>query len=147
MEESKKKPIMIAFIIVCFALACVIAYKYSIAPEETGKEVFKGQLVWIKCSKPDCETTYQMDMKEYFDTVERLTRENPMSMQTPPLVCEKCGQESGRRAEKCANAKCGIIFFRGAAGRGEFADKCPECGYSKSEELRKQAREEARGGG
>ena len=145
MEESKKKPIMIGVIIACLALAAVIAYNYSFAPEDSGKKAFKGQSVWVKCSNPDCGEVYQTDMKGYFDTIEILTRQNPMLMATPPLVCEKCGQESGYRAEKCA--KCETTFFRGASGRGQFADKCPECGYSKSEEIRKQAREEVGGGG
>jgi len=142
MEESKKKPIMIGAIIVCFVLAGVITYKYSISPKGPGTEVFKGIQIWVKCSNEDCGAEYQMDKKEYFDSIEELVRQNPLSMQTPPLVCEKCGKESIYRAEKCENPKCGIIFFRGAAGRGEFADKCPECGYSRSEELRKQAKGE-----
>ena len=146
MEESKKKPIMIGVIIVCFLLAGVIAYKYSFStPEGSGTAVFKGQLVWVKCSNTDCEAAYQIDKKGYFDSIEELVRQNPMAMETPPLVCEKCAQESIYRAEKCE--KCGIFFFRGASGRGELSDKCPECGHSPMEELRKRAREGALQGG
>ena len=145
MEESKKKPIMIGVIIVCFLLAAVIAYKYSFSPEESGKEVFTGQLLWVKCSNTDCGEAYQMDKKGYFDSIEEIIRQNPMSMmETPALVCEKCGKESVYRAEKCP--KCEVTFFRGATGRGDFADRCPECGHSASEEIRKQAREEVRKG-
>ncbi len=140
MEESKKKPIMIGAIIVCFLLAGVMAYKYSFSPEESGKDEFTGQLVWVKCNNTDCGEAYQMDKKGYFDSVEELVRQK-MTMETPSLVCEKCGKESVYRAEKCP--KCAVIFFRGAAGRSDFADRCPECSYSKSEETRKQAREEA----
>jgi predicted RNA-binding Zn-ribbon protein involved in translation (DUF1610 family) len=139
MEDSKKKPIMIGVIIACFLLAGVIAYKYSFSPEESGKDVFTGQLIWLKCSNTDCGGAYQMNKKGYFDSVEELIRQK-MSMETPPLVCEKCGKESVYRAEKCP--KCEAIFFRAAAGRGDFADRCPECGYSGSEEIRKQALEE-----
>ena len=140
MEESKKKPIMIGVIIVCLLLAAVIAYKYSFSPEESGKDVFTGQLLWVKCSNTDCGEAYQMSKKGYFDSIEELVRQK-MSMETPPLVCEKCGKESAYRAEKCP--KCEVTFFRGAAGRGDFADRCPECSYSESEEIRKQAREKA----
>ena len=140
MEESKKKPIMIGVIIVCLLLAAVIAYKYSFSPEESGKDVFTGQLLWVKCSNTDCGEAYQISKKGYFDSIEELVRQK-MSMETPPLVCEKCGKESAYRAEKCP--KCEVTFFRGAAGRGDFADRCPECSYSESEEIRKQAREKA----
>jgi len=126
-----------------FLLGGVITYITH--PVESGTEVFKGQLVWVKCSNPDCEEAYQMDKKVYFDSVEELVRQNPMSMQTPPLVCQKCGKENIYRAEKCE--KCGLIFFRGAAGRGDFADRCPECGYSRSEEIRKRVREGVRQSG
>lgn len=140
MEESKKKPIMIGVIIVCLLLAAVIAYKYSFSPEEAGKDVFTGQLIWVKCSNTDCGEAYQISKKGYFDSIEELVRQK-MSMEAPPLVCEKCGKESAYRAEKCP--KCEVTFFRGAAGRGDFADRCPECSYSESEEIRKQAREGA----
>ena len=140
MEESKKKPVMIGAIIACLVLAGVITYKYSIGTEGPGTEAFKGQSIWVKCTNPDCGAEYQMNKQVYFDSVEEIVRQSSFSMETPPLVCKKCGEESIYRAEKCE--KCGIIFFRGAAGRGEFADKCPECGYSISEELRKQAKGE-----
>jgi len=140
MEESKKKPIMIGVIIACFVLAGVITYKYSIGTEGPGTEVFKGQSVWVKCSNSDCGAEYEMNKQVYFDSVDELVRQNPFLMQTPPLVCEKCGEESVFQAVKCP--KCEVVFFRGAAGRGEFADKCPECGYSRSAELRKQAKGE-----
>lgn len=142
MEESKKKPIMIGVIITCFVLAGVITYKYSVGPEGPSTEVFKGQSQWVKCRNSDCEAEYQMNKQVYFDSVKEIVRQSPFSMQTPPLVCKKCGKESVYRAEKCGNPKCGLVFERGAAGRGEFADKCPECGYSRSEELRKQAKGE-----
>lgn len=145
MEESKRKSIMIGVIIACFVLAGVIIYKYSIGPEVPGTEVLRGQKIWVKCSNADCGEAYQMDKKEFFDSMEKLVRQNPMEPQTPPLVCEKCGEESIYRSEKCE--KCGIVFFRHAAGRGDFADRCPECGYSSMEELRKQAREEVGKGG
>jgi len=146
MEESKKKVIMTGIIVVCFGLAAVMAYKYTIKPKlGGGTGEFKGQLMWVKCGNPDCETEYQMDKEGYFDALAELRRKNPVQLQVSPLVCEKCGEESVYRAEKCG--KCGVVFFRGAAGRGEFSDKCPECGYSKQEEVRKEAREKAAEGG
>lgn len=133
---------MIGVIVACLVAAGVITYKTRSGG--SGTKVFRGQPIWVQCGNPDCGAEYQMDKAEYFDTIEALVRQNPMVMQTPALVCEKCGEESVYRAEKCP--KCGTVFFRGAVGRGDFADRCPDpkCGYSESEEIRKRAIEGAK---
>ena len=64
-----------------------------------------------------------------------------MALQASTLVCEKCGKESAFKAEKCE--KCGKIFFAGAVPN-DLADRCPECGYSKTEAIR-EARKAAKG--
>jgi len=144
MEEGKKKTIMIVVIAVCLVAAVVIGYKYTFAPTDAGIEVFKGQQIWVKCNNPDCGAEYEMDKAEYFRQIEELALANPPEMmQTPPLVCEKCGEKSVYRAVKCA--KCGKIFFYGAAGTGDFPDRC-ECGYSQIEENRRKKAEARRRG-
>ncbi len=62
---------------------------------------------------------------------------DPMAMVAPPVVCKKCGEQSVFRAEKCQNPDCGIVFLRGSVP-GDFADRCPECGRSETEESRKR---------
>ena len=52
----------------------------------------------------------------------------------PPVKCEKCGEESVFAAIKCE--KCDKIFFPGTV-EGKYEDKCPECGYSPTEEAEK----------
>ncbi|MHC4684655.1 MAG: hypothetical protein ACYTEW_10145, partial [Planctomycetota bacterium] len=64
---------------------------------------------------------------------------DPMAMVAPPVVCESCGSESVYRAEKCQNPDCAIVFFRGSVPN-DFADRCPECGRSGTEESRKRRR-------
>jgi uncharacterized membrane protein YvbJ len=56
-----------------------------------------------------------------------------MSLQTPALVCQKCGKESAFRSVKCE--KCGNIFLWG--NPNDFNDRCPKFGYSEEEAKRK----------
>jgi len=139
MEEGKKKIIMAVVVVVCFAAAGVIAWKYTFSSEKTGIESIKrgAEMVWLKCRNPDCEHTWQMDKRDYFEYL-RGHRE-PMAMTAPPVACPECDEESGYRAEKCEN--CGLIFERGSVPR-DFADRCPKCSYSAIEEARKKARSE-----
>jgi uncharacterized OB-fold protein len=76
-----------------------------------------------------------MEKKDYFKYIQEHI--NPMSMTMPPLVCEKCGEESIYKAIKCE--KCGAIFFDNVTP-DDFRDRCPKCGYSKTEEIRKKSR-------
>jgi predicted RNA-binding Zn-ribbon protein involved in translation (DUF1610 family) len=133
MEESKKKPIMIGIIVVCLVLAGAITYITS-SGEEGGLDSIKRgeQMFWLKCRNPDCEHEFQMDMKDYFIYMKE--HQDPMSMAPPAVVCPECGEESVYRAEKCE--KCGLVFERNSIPN-DFADRCPECKYSKTEELRK----------
>ncbi len=135
MEDSKKKPIMIGVVIGCLALAGVITY-VTRSGETGGIESLKrGKMTWIKCRNPGCEHEYEMDLKDYFIYMKE--HQDPMSMAAPAIVCPECGEESVYRSEKCE--KCGLVFERGAVPN-DFADRCPECKYSATEEARKKAR-------
>lgn len=92
------------------------------------------RITWVKCRNPDCEHQYQMNLREYFKYIEKNTE--PNSLSPPPLICQKCGEESIYRAVKCA--KCGLVFEEGTV-RSDFLDRCAKCGYSKIEEERKKA--------
>jgi hypothetical protein len=76
-----------------------------------------------------------MGMREYYEYLAK--HQNPLSMEQPGVLCGGCGEEGGYRAEKCG--KCGLIFGRGSVAH-DFADRCPECGFSGAEESRKDAR-------
>jgi len=135
MEDSKKKPIMIGVVVVCLALAGVITY-VTHSGETGGIESLKrGKMTWLKCRNPGCEHEYQMDLKDYFIYMKE--HQDPMSMAAPAIVCPECGEEGVYRSEKCE--KCGLVFERSTVPN-DFADRCPECKYSKTEEARKKAR-------
>ena len=123
---------MIGIIVVCIVVAAAITIKTRTGDSGTAS-IKRGELMWVKCSNPDCEVEYQIDRKDYFDFL----GEHMMGDTEPPMVCKECERESVYRAVKCE--KCGLIFFRGAVGHGDFADRCPECGYSKEEAKRKEA--------
>lgn len=97
----------------------------GISPEE---------MIWAKCNNPACKAEYQTSKKGYFKYVEE--HANPMAPSAPPMVCEKCGEQSVFRAEKCMNPDCGIVFFRGSVPN-DFPDRCPKCKQSATEESRK----------
>jgi hypothetical protein len=101
----------------------------SISPEET---------IWVKCQNPDCKAAYQMGKRAYFKYIEE--HADPMATTAPPVVCEKCGEQSVFRAEKCMNTDCGHVFLRGTVPN-DFVDRCPKCGRSEIEEIRKRRRE------
>ena len=133
MEESKRKPIMIGVIIVCLAVAGIYTYSRSGGGGGTVDSIPEGEQIWVKCANDSCGATYQTGKRAYFKFIE--DNAQPMSPSAPPLTCEKCGEQSGYRAEKCTNPACGIVFFRGAVPN-DFADRCPECDQSETEEIR-----------
>ena len=132
MEESKKKPLMIGAIVVCLIAAVAITFTGG-SSENTGIKRYAGQDQWLKCT--NCGAEYTMDKKEYLEWHQ--VHYSVSSAVGTGMACRECGQETAMAAIKCE--KCGHIFLKGAAGMG-FTDKCPECGYSKTEEARKKAR-------
>ena len=135
MPAGLAKPVMLAIIVVCFALAVVIFIKSQSGGSGGLDTIKRGEeMYWVKCNNPKCGAVYQMDKKDYFEQIEEKMRANPMAMVTPPLTCKECGKQSLFRAVKCE--KCGHVFFYGHDPT-DFADRCPECGYSKTEAERK----------
>lgn len=134
MEASKKKPIMIAIIVACIGAAGAITYITSSGGGGI-ETVERGEMMWVKCNNPACGAEYEIDKKDYLEYV----REHQEGLSTPPLVCKECGEESVYRAVKCE--KCGTIFFFASVQDAKFKDTCPECSYSKTEDIRKKARQ------
>lgn len=140
MEESKKKLVMIVIIVVCLGSAGAIYYT-SRESRSGGIGSFAGKLVWVKCGNKACGAEYQMDKADYHTEIREKMQATPMMLVTPALTCKQCGEPSIFGAEKCEN--CGIVFFRNAVPN-DLEDRCPECGYSKTEEDRKRRLEERR---
>ena len=137
MEESKKKPIMIIVIVVCLGAAGAIFWGTGGGSGDTIDSISDEEMIWAKCNNQACKAEYQTSKKGYFKYVEE--HANPMAPSAPPMVCEKCNEQSVFRAEKCMNPDCGIVFLRGTVPN-DFADRCPECKRSETEEIRKRRR-------
>ena len=130
------KPVMIGAVATALVAAGVIFYINSSGGGggvgDTAQ--FKGELIWVKCANPDCGAEYQMDKKEYYDYMQAHANEMAMARGGSAIPCKECEEKSLLRAVKCES--CGNVFFRGEAER-DFADRCPGCGYSATEERRK----------
>ena len=130
MEASKKKPIMIAVIVVCLVVAFMVTVKRKGGGE--GVKFFEGKPMWIKCK--DCGATWQMDTAVYYRWIEENIQGGSVA---PPMECEQCGATAAYRAEECP--KCGEVFIYDVQS-GDFPDRCPKCKYSTMEERRKSAK-------
>jgi hypothetical protein len=128
--------IKIIVIVVCFVAAAGI-YWWNRSRSGPGgiESIPAGDLIWVKCNNPNCKAEYQMEKRAYHQQMEEKLQ-GKVALQAPPLVCKQCGKESLYRAVKCE--KCGLVFFYESVPN-DFADRCPECGYSKKEEQRKEA--------
>lgn len=120
MEESKKKPIMILFIVGCLVAAGVITL---LSRSDSSESDYSGVMMWVKCRNPQCKAEYEMDKQEYRDYM----KENQKRPERPPLICEKCAKKSVYIAVKCSD--CGLIFEEGAAGFAKPSKQCPKCGH------------------
>ncbi|UCC99903.1 MAG: hypothetical protein JSW66_08475 [Phycisphaerales bacterium] len=135
MEDSKKKPIMIAVIIVCLGVAGAVTFLRSGGSEGGIDSLSDDKMTWVNCNNPQCKAEYEMSEKQYFKGIEE--RMNPAAMlSTPALVCEKCDEPSVYKAFKCGNPSCSAVFFANSVPN-DFADRCPECKRSETEEIRK----------
>jgi len=133
MDESRKKPVLIGVIVVCLAVAGFITFARRGGGGGGIDSISASELTWVKCSNPACKAEYQMSKKELFK--EQQKRFNPMARTAPPITCKECGKESLYQAEKCPN--CGAVFILGSVP-GDFADRCPECKHSATEDSRKR---------
>lgn len=130
MEEERKKILITGITVVCLLSAIVIWW--SSRPSKTGPESIPGS-TWVKCENPDCKAEYEMPMAKYAGERQKLMLTSPPG--DPRIKCEKCGKLTLRPAVKCPH--CGTVFFENSV-RGDLPDKCPKCGYSQTEETRKQ---------
>lgn len=125
-----KNTVYAVVIVACLVLALVIFLVTRPGGGGGIESVKRGEMMWVKCNNPDCKAEYEIDKKDYLTGLEEKVKVNPLSLQTPALVCQKCGKESLFWAVKCEN--CGKMFFYGVVP-GDFGDRCPDCKYSKRE--------------
>jgi hypothetical protein len=126
----------------CANQACDYDAEVSIAEQ---KKMAVEQIEKIQTENPDLYQQLTAMMAQRMGPMGQMMAENP-EMSDENLIntwgspdmrlaftCPKCSQDMVYNAIKCE--KCGKIFFIGGQG-----DKCPDpkCGYSKSEERRKE---------
>ena len=142
MEDSMKKTIMLGAIVVCLVVAGAVTLKTK-RRKRLDLSPFKDKTTWVKCRNDACGAEDEMNLKAYFEFIEENI--DPRTLAAPPMTCKKCGEPSSYRAVKCGG--CGLVFEMGSIPR-DFADRCPKCSFSQTEENRKakKAQREAGGG-
>ena len=131
MEESRKKPIMIAVIVVCFGVAAAITLRGR-GPSD---DVSSDETIWVKCANRACGHSFETNAKEYYKFQQDTY--NPDTEESAGMTCPECGKPSVFPAKKCINPDCGYVFFPGEAGANDISDRCPKCKMSAFEESRK----------
>ncbi len=126
MAENQKNIVLVVIVAICLGAA---VYSFVNKKDSTTDSIQKmrGSEIWVKCR--ECDTSYTMDKAEYFDFIRQAT-----TVQTPALTCQECGKDSVYRAVKCG--QCGEVFFYGT-NQVDYADRCPHCNYSESEQQSK----------
>ena len=137
MEDSKKKPVMIGVIVVCLAVAGLVTYMRS-GGDGGIDSISDDETRWVKCNNPACKAEYEMGLKKYFQDLQANMNPNPMATTATALTCKECDKRSLFGAKKCANTACGVVFIEGISGPDDHADRCPKCGQSEIEEIRKK---------
>ena len=88
------------------------------------------------CANPECGKDYEITRDELQKNMEGMGPGGMMPMMQPVFTCKFCEEKSAYIAQKCE--KCGAVFVPNYMDPGnEYPDACPECGYSRIEEMRK----------
>ncbi|AQQ70996.1 hypothetical protein SMSP2_01360 [Limihaloglobus sulfuriphilus] len=131
MDFMKKKWVMTVIIIGCFAVSGVIYYHNNKTIDVFSS--MEGKTMWMLCCNSKCRASFEIPQKDYFEFQKE--NSNPASLGAAPMICEKCKEKSAFAAEKCP--ECGNVFLPNSI-TGDFADRCPECKYSQTQESRKK---------
>ena len=103
------------------------------ADEEMPSLASSGQFVF-KCS--DCGHEFEPTAEQVRKDETTLYRRDMSARMT----CPKCGKATARLADRCPND--GTLFFPEYASlKVTEADRCPKCGWSRLDEIRKEMRQ------
>jgi len=83
MEESRKKPIMIAVIVVCFGVAAAITLRGR-GPSD---DVSSDETIWVKCANRACGHSFETNAKEYYKFQQDTY--NPDTEESAGMTCPK----------------------------------------------------------
>jgi len=128
-----KNAIYAAVIVVCILVAVLVFVKTRGGGAGGTASIDETEQIWVKCRQ--CNASYQMGKKKFYEELEEKAKANPTPMMmTPLLTCQKCGKDGIMKAHKCE--KCGEVFFENSVPN-DFADRCPKCKHSETEAIRK----------
>jgi hypothetical protein len=120
--------IAIAVIAGCLVVAGIITLMMSKSGDSTQAAYLKGKTVWLQCTNPDCADVYEILELDYNAALEKQTDFSvPLA-----LKCQKCRKDTAIRVHKCE--QCGNVWPYGPGKFGDYADRCPKCGVSKTEQ-------------
>jgi ssDNA-binding Zn-finger/Zn-ribbon topoisomerase 1 len=131
MDEKQKKVFVVALTIMCIGIAAFVLVSMTNTEDELSG--FSGQQMWVICTNPNCKTHYQVDKEWFFREIQKT---GSMFADTVGIQCKECQQSTTFEAVKCSS--CGHVFKTGAAGRGDFPDRCPKCKTSEMEKSRQR---------
>lgn len=101
---------------------------------DTGGDM--NRTMTLLCTNPECGQSYEVSLKEFQEMMKASQPEGmmPMMMTQTAIKCKSCEKESAFPAQKCE--KCGTAFIADYTSHDGTPDRCPECGFSKLEEMR-----------
>ena len=133
MDDSGKKRVMVAIVVICLITAGVITFIFNNPFSSGGGS--RGPMQML-CVNPDCGYAFEISQKEFREQMMEKGPAGQMMMgpmaAPPAFTCPKCGEQSAYMATKCP--KCGKVFINDYSITDDYPDRCPECGYSAMEE-------------
>jgi len=134
-NKKAKNRTLTGIAIACIVLACIVMVVIiAVAanrPGRSGQSTVSSGMVQLLCKNPQCGQKFEISQKEFL-------AKGPVGagLATPVFKCSKCGQESAYAATTCE--KCGNCFSLDYQSADGCIDRCPKCGFSKSEEATKK---------
>lgn len=123
MEIEKRK---IGLFLALFVIAGIIFYVTSGGGNNT--QNLKKTSQPMLCTNLQCNAEFKITLEEVREASSK------MDVMGGGFLCPVCGKESSQIAEKCPYCEHTFIPY---PSPGDFRDRCPKCGKSKMEEMRK----------
>ncbi len=130
MDDEKKRKVMLGIVIASLVLAgAITAFTWEGGGGGSGK---RGPMTLL-CVNPECGVNFELTANEFKEEMmnNRQGPMGPMMMRMPVLTCPDCGEQSAYVAKVCP--ECDTVFVA-APTADDYADRCPECDYSATEE-------------
>lgn len=131
MDEDKKNKVLIGVIVGCLVLAAIITVVTN-RGDGRGSRGSTGPITML-CINDQCNADFELSIDELKEQMEGF---NEFLMDNPIYICPECNKRSAYRSIICS--QCDTIFV--PVQNNDYRDRCPECGYSKSEERRNAAK-------